>query len=132
MTLRNSVLRIAHPTDNLLIINKMYCKGLGFESLGEFEDHQGFSGVLIGHPQHSYHLEFTHHHGTTVGRAPTQDNLLVFYIPGKMAWQQQCLQMKAAGFIEVVSYNPYWDNTGKTLEDADGYRVVLALRGSPV
>ncbi len=33
--------------------------------------------------------------------------------------------MQEAGFSLVPSYNPYWDRTGKTFEDIDGYRVVL-------
>ena len=38
-------------------------------------------GVMRGHEGASYHLEFTRKRGHTAGRAPTQDNLLVFYIP---------------------------------------------------
>lgn len=128
MISRQAVLRIARPTDNIRIIAQMYQQGLGFELLGQFEDHQGFDGVIIGHPKHYYHLEFTHHRGARVGRAPTQDNLLVFYIPLGKEWQQQCEQMVKAGFAKVASYNPYWDETGSTFEDADGYRVVLARR----
>ena len=33
--------------------------------------------------------------------------------------------MIAAGFVQVESYNEYWDVVGKTFEDIDGYRVVL-------
>ena len=33
--------------------------------------------------------------------------------------------MAAAGFRPVASYNPYWDRSGRTFEDVDGYRVVL-------
>lgn len=128
MVSRQAVLRIARPTDNIRQIAQMYQQGLGFELLGQFEDHQGFDGVIIGHPTHHYHLEFTHHRGTWVGRAPTQDNLLVFYIPNAEEWQRQCEQMEQAGFVKVASYNPYWDQTGSTFEDADGYRVVLAKR----
>ena len=36
--------------------------------------------------------------------------------------------MIEAGFRPVPSYNPYWDQYGKTFEDPDGYRVVLANR----
>jgi hypothetical protein len=73
----------------------------------------------------SYHLEFTHHRGTTVGKAPTQDNLLVFYFTEPQVWTAYCEKMLAAGFEPVKSYNPYWDQLGKTFEDIDGYRVVL-------
>ncbi|CDM90100.1 VOC family protein [Xenorhabdus bovienii] len=119
------VLRIARPTDNLSTIKDMYCKGLQFTLLGEFRDHDNFDGVMLGHPNHSWHLEFTHHHNTSVGKAPTQDSLLVFYIEDESEWQKQSQLMQEAGFSLVPSYNPYWDRTGKTFEDIDGYCVVL-------
>ena len=125
MTSKNSILRIARSTDNLSTITSMYTKGLGFELLGEFHNHNGFSGSILGHPIHTYHLEFTHHIGTTVGKASTQDNLLVFYIAAKSLWSESCRNMIDAGFTVVKSYNPYWDIAGKTFEDIDGYRVVL-------
>jgi len=33
--------------------------------------------------------------------------------------------MLAAGFAPVASFNPYWDDRGRSFEDPDGYRVVL-------
>ncbi|HHL2559106.1 TPA: VOC family protein [Yersinia enterocolitica] len=123
-----SVMRVARPTNNLKLISEMYCRGLGFSELGSFADHQGFDGVILGHPHHAYHLEFTHHRGVQVGRAPTSDNLLVFYLPDEKQWHNQCQQMCTAGFCQVTSYNPYWDVSGKTFEDIDGYRVVLQQR----
>jgi hypothetical protein len=117
--------RVARPTDNLNDIARMYEDGLGFTRLGYFDDHQGFDGVMLGHPKAPYHLEFTHHRGTIVGRAPTQDNLLVFYYPDQKDWEKACSRMVSAGFEKVVSYNPYWDKLGATFEDLDGYRVVL-------
>ena len=72
MSIAKAVLRIARPTDRLQEIATLYCRGLGFERLGEFVDHQGFDGIMIGHPQHAYHLEFTQHRGVRVGQAPTQ------------------------------------------------------------
>ncbi|MCF7807059.1 MAG: VOC family protein [Candidatus Marinimicrobia bacterium] len=122
---KTATMRIARPTDNLPAITKMYMDGLGFTLLGSFEDHAGFDGSILGHEEHPYHLEFTHHKGTTVGQAPTQDNLLVFYIPDTDTWESSCEQMLKAGFNPVVSYNPYWGERGKTFEDVDGYRVVL-------
>ncbi|MGL5386601.1 MAG: VOC family protein [Serratia sp. (in: enterobacteria)] len=128
MDVANAVLRIARPTDHLTTIAEMYCQGLGFEQLGAFEDHQGFDGIMLGHPHHAYHLEFTHHRGVRVGRAPTQDNLLVFYLPEIASWRRGCDQMLASGFQLVPAYNPYWDVHGQTFEDLDGYRVVLQAR----
>ena len=120
-----STLRVARPTDNLAAIAAMYTEGLGFGLIGEFKDHAGFDGVILGHPGQAYHLEFTSQRGHRVGRAPTQDHLLVFYQPEQASWEEQCGRMIAAGFREMPSYNPYWGVHGRTFEDLDGYRVVL-------
>jgi catechol 2,3-dioxygenase-like lactoylglutathione lyase family enzyme len=125
---KTAKMRVARPTDNLAKITDMYINGLGFKLLGRFEGHNGFDGSIVGHEQHNYHLEFTHHKGTTVGKAPTQDNLLIFYFTDAHVWQICCEQMLAAGFVHVKSYNDYWDDVGKTFEDLDGYRVVLQNR----
>ena len=122
---RNSVMRVARPTDHLQEITMMYQLGLGFEIIGSFRDHKGFDGFILGHPNHSYHLEFTHHRGHTVGVAPSQDNLIVFYLPDKSDWDISRETMLKAGFVEVDSYNPYWDQSGCSFEDLDGYRIVL-------
>ena len=118
-------LRVARPTDNLQVIAKMYGQGLGLQVLAHFEDHAGFDGIMLGNAEMPYHFEFTHHRGHSVGKAPTQDNLLVFYIPDNHEWNECCQQMLAAGFKQVDSYNPYWNTSGRTFEDVDGYRVVL-------
>ena len=120
-----STMRVARPTDNLAAIAAMYAKGLGFAVLSEFNDHRGFDGVILGHPKQPYHLEFTSQRQHEVGKAPTKDHLLVFYIPDHANWEANCGQMISAGFREVPSYNPYWDLHGRTFEDMDGYRVVL-------
>lgn len=125
---KSAKLRIARPTDNLKAIADMYIKGLGFELLGSFEDHNGFDGAIIGHRAHNYHFEFTHHRGIKVGKAPTQDNLIVFYFADHETWEDNCKNMLKAGFKQVASYNDYWDVSGRTFEDLDGYRVVLQNR----
>jgi prolyl oligopeptidase len=125
---KSAILRVARPTDNLAKITEMYLNGLGFKLLGAFDAHNGFDGSIIGHEKHNYHLEFTYHKGGAVGRAPTKDNLLVFYFSDSVAWENCCAQMIAAGFVQVESYNEYWDVVGKTFEDIDGYRVVLQNR----
>ena len=79
-------LRVARPTNDLSETVKFYRDGLGFEILYEFRDHDGFDGVMLGHAGAAYHLEFTHKHGHAAGKAPTQDNLLVFYIPDPGEW----------------------------------------------
>ena len=125
---RSTTLRIARPTDRLDDVVRFYTEGVGLEVLGSFEDHEGFDGVMLGHPGATYHLEFTRRRGHAAGRAPTEDNLLVFYLPDPDAWQAAVDRMQAAGFAAVPAFNPYWDRHGRTFEDPDGYRVVL-VRG---
>ena len=118
-------LRVARPSNNLDAVVKFYRDGLGFTVLYEFTAHDGFDGVMLGQQGADYHLEFTRKLGHNAGRAPTKDNLLVFYLPDEADWRSAVDQMKRHGYRPVVSFNPYWDKKGKTFEDPDGYRVVL-------
>lgn len=118
-------LRITRPTDHLEEVVRFYEDGLGFERLDSFADHDGFDGVMLGKPGAAYHLEFTRKRGHVAGPAPTQDNLLVFYLPDAAEWQEAVNRMRTAGYEPVTSFNPYWDRTGRTFQDPDGYRIVL-------
>jgi len=118
-------LRVARPTNNLAAVLKFYRDGLGFEVLFEFKDHDGFDGVMLGHKGAAYHLEFTRKAGHDAGRAPTEENLLVFYLPSAVEWVRAVARMAATGYSAVRAFNSYWDKNGKTFEDPDGYRVVL-------
>ena|SRR5690348_16947588 len=119
------VLRVARPSDDLEALLRFYQQGLGLALLGHFENHEGFDGIMLGREGAPYHLEFTRARGHVVGRAPTPDNLLVFYLPGADEWKAAVQGMRDAGFEPVTSFNPYWDRGGVTFEDPDGYRVVL-------
>lgn len=128
---RDAVMRVARPTDNLEQITKMYAAGLGFESIGGFDGHGDFSGRMLGHPKHNYHLEFTTHCKDKAGRAPTLENLLVYYVPDDMEFAGVIDTISQSGFIKVDSFNPYWDGAAQTFEDVDGYRVVINNGTSP-
>jgi catechol 2,3-dioxygenase-like lactoylglutathione lyase family enzyme len=125
-------LRVARPTDDLAAVVRFYRDALGFEVLAEFRDHDGFDGVMLGHPGAGYHLEFTHKAGHPAGRAPTPDNLLVFYLPDAADWRTAVERMERAGHRAVPAFNPYWDRHGQTFEDPDGYRVVLQNASWPM
>lgn len=122
-------LRVARPTDNVEALVPFYKDGLGFNVLYQFKDHDGFDGVMLGGAGAPYHFEFTRAHGHAAGRAPTQDNLLVFYLPDASEWQAAIDRMEGAGFAPVPAFNPYWDQSGRTFEDPDGYRVVIQQAG---
>ena len=118
-------LRIARPTDDLEAVTRFYRDGLGFEVVSEFRDHDGYDGVMLGHPGAPYHLEFTRQAGHPAGRAPSREHLLIFYLSDAEAWRAAVARMEQAGHRQVPSDNPYWDKHGRTFEDPDGYRVVL-------
>ena len=123
--LLGKTLRIARPTDKLDEVVRFYTDGLGLQILDRFENHEGFDGVMVGLAGETYHFEFTHQQGHFVGRAPTQDNLIVFYLSDRSEWDRAVIKMNSIGYESVPSYNPYWDINGATFEDPDGYRVVL-------
>ncbi len=123
--LLSTKMRVARPTDDLEAVTRFYRDALGLTELFRFQDHDGFDGVMLGLPGAAYHLEFTHKRGHHVGRAPTADHLLVFYLPDEEQWCAAMARLADLGYTPVSSFNPYWDRDGRTFEDPDGYRVVL-------
>ena len=119
------ILRVARPTDDLERLIHFYYEGLGLEVLYRFADHDGFDGVMLGRRGAPWHLEFTRVRGHTAPRAPSQDHLLILYLPDRAEWETAVQRMQNAGYKPVPASNPYWDRNGLTFEDPDGYRVVL-------
>jgi catechol 2,3-dioxygenase-like lactoylglutathione lyase family enzyme len=125
MGLAGSTLRVARATDRMEELIAFYRDGLGFEILAAFEDHAGFDGVVLGARQAPYHLEFTRQRGHPPTATPDGETLLVFYLPDEDQWRAAVARLQARGVEAVPSQNPYWDRSGLTFEDPDGYRVVL-------
>ena len=123
--LSSARLRIARPTDRMRDVVTFYTNALGFSVLGKFEDHDGFDGVMLGHKESGYHLEFTTKRGEISGVAPSREHLLVFYLPDDGQWRETIDRIESIGLSPVKSFNPYWDRRGRTYEDPDGYRVVI-------
>ena len=117
--------RVARPTDRLAEVVRFYRDGLGLREIGSFTAHAGYSGVMLGLPGRDYHLEFTEHEHGSPCPAPTKDNLLVFYIPDAAVIERLVARLGAMGYPPVPPENPYWQAKGVTIEDPDGWRVVL-------
>lgn len=117
--------RVARPTDKIKEIEKFYCEGVGLEKIGSFSGHRGYVGIMIGLPDTGYHLEFTEHIEGSPCPAPTKDNLLVLYIPNRSTIQRITERLLQMGYPEVEPENQYWAEKGVTIEDPDGWRLVL-------
>ena len=118
-------LRIARPTDQLEAVTRFYRDGLGLPVIGQFEDHDGYDGVMLGLPDVGVHLEFTRHRLGSPGAAPSQDNLLVLYAQGGSDLKRFEDSFARIGALPVKPENPYWQGKSLTFQDPDGWRVVI-------
>jgi catechol 2,3-dioxygenase-like lactoylglutathione lyase family enzyme len=119
--------RIARPTDRLDEVVRFYRDGLGLAEIDRFEDHDGFSGVMLGLPGADHHLEFTTHVDGSPGSAPSAENLLVLYFDSAAEAAAVAERLAGIGHDPVPPANPFWEKVGAvTVEDPDGWRVVLA------
>jgi hypothetical protein len=101
---------VARPSDDLDAVVRFYRGGLGLDVLAEFKDHDGFDGVMLGRQGAAFHLEFTRKAGHPAGKAPTEDNLLVFYLAERAAWQQAVDRLVRHGYrvgASVKSTHPF-------------------------
>ena len=77
-------LRVARPSDDLEAVVRFYRDGLGFDVLYEFRDHDGLrrrhARSAVGRRGTSSSRA---RRGHRAGRAPTEDNLLVLYLPDR-------------------------------------------------
>ncbi|MBA8815852.1 putative glyoxalase superfamily protein PhnB [Microbacterium halimionae] len=58
---------------------------------------------------------------------PTEEDLLVLYLAEPID-DALVARIEAAGGVAVDARNPYWNENGVTVEDPDGYRLVLSTR----
>jgi catechol 2,3-dioxygenase-like lactoylglutathione lyase family enzyme len=119
-----AAVRFARPTDRLDEVLRFYEDGLGLRRIDSFEDHAGYSGVMLGLPGEEVHLELTTHEEGSAGPAPTRDNLLVLYMTDRGAIAEIEARMRSLGHEPVEPENPYWAGD-LTFEDPDRWRVVL-------
>ena len=119
--------RIARQTARLDEVVRFYRDGLGLPEVARFDDHDGYSGVMLDVPGTGAHLEFT----ATDHLSPPQphvEDLVVLYVGSRNAVDRL---IASSGASPVPSANPYWDGVGVTIEDPDGFRVVLVAGSWP-
>ena len=117
--------RIARPSRDPAVAGQFYVRALELQVLASFTDHAGFDGVIVGRPGWPCHLEFTRHRSHAAIPCPTEEDLLVVYLPDRSRWMAAAQRIRDTGARSVSSNNPYWSERGITFEDPDGYRLVL-------
>ena len=113
--------RFARHTGSLDSVVQFYRDGLGLPELGRFTGHDGYDGVFLALPGTDAHLEFTTG-GEHAGPAPHPETLLVLYLGTQDAVDEA---VRRSGADPVPPANPYWAANGVTIEDPDGWRVIL-------
>jgi ribosomal protein S18 acetylase RimI-like enzyme len=116
-----SALRVARHTERLDELVAFYRGGLGLTEIGGFRDHDGYDGVFLELPGTGAHLEFTAG-GDEGAPTPHPESLLVLYMGDDASVAEVVARV---GAEPVAPANPYWAAHGVTLEDPDGFRVVL-------
>ena len=118
--------RVARPTDRLADVVEFYCGDLGLPELYRSTDDDGYQVVMVGLPGEKYHLEFTSHINGSPGRAPTDENLLVFYFATEAQMLNVIERLGDCGHEPVELDNPWWREHGAVaFADPDNWRIVL-------
>jgi len=116
--------RIARPTRDLQAAVAFY-ELLALPVLSSFEDHDGYSGVILGLPGASRQLELVSREGLVP--SPTSEDQLVLYLGSTDRVAEHAARIHAAGFEPAAAPNPYWARNGAVcFVDPDGYWLVLS------
>ncbi|MFI9778552.1 VOC family protein [Streptomyces sp. NPDC051956] len=122
--------RIARPSRDLEAAELFWITGLGLDVLyrhasdGTSDDH---SLLMAGWPDAAWHLELVNDPAAPVEPRPTAEDLLVIYL-GEPVPDSLVERLERHGGKRVPAHNPYWDTWGVTIQDPDGYLLVLSTR----
>lgn len=118
-------MRVAWQTDRLAECARFYGELLGLVTLGRFDDHAGYDGILFGLPGSDVQLELTSHRAGSPAAPSAGDDLLVLYLEAQEAATAVARRCAEAGVDPVAPENPYWDGRAIVVPDPDGRLVVL-------
>jgi catechol 2,3-dioxygenase-like lactoylglutathione lyase family enzyme len=113
----------ARPARDLARSTRFYRDLVGLPSLGGFENHDGYDGVFFALPGGA-ELELTA--GPARPAPSTDEDLLVLYVQTPAQVAAIGARLTAAGVTRIPNRNPYWNRSGLTFLDPDGYRLVIA------
>ncbi|MFE0812754.1 VOC family protein [Streptomyces sp. NPDC058794] len=127
----HSRIRIARPSRDLGAAERFWVRGLGLGVVWRSEggpEPGGHDLLMVGWPDADWHLELVCEPDRPVEPRPTEEDLLVIYVDGPVP-DDLVTRLEEHGGRRVPSPNPYWNRWGVTIEDPDGYRLVLCERG---
>jgi catechol 2,3-dioxygenase-like lactoylglutathione lyase family enzyme len=117
--------RVARPTGDLERARAFYRDAVELPVLSSFDDHAGYSGVILGVPDATHQLELVFHH--EVEPSPTSEDQLVLYLGSAAAVTDRAARIEAAGYEPQLPPNPYWTHEGAiAFVDPDGYWLILS------
>ena len=118
------VFRYARHTEDLLRMELFYTRVVGLDKLGEFENHQGYNGIILGLAGIDWQLEFT-----TSSQKPQRkfddDDTLVFYLRTEDEFIGARKRIADSGVSTEIPRNPYWSANGIMISDPDGHHVIF-------
>lgn len=127
-------IRIARPSKSLAAAERFWTDGLGLHVLWRTSPGEHVEGghqlLMLGWKNAAWHLELVevpNDDGADLQPRPTEEDLLVLYLEGPVE-VTQVENLVNAGGKKVNAKNPYWNTWGVTIEDPDGYRLVLCQR----
>lgn len=119
--------RYARHTNNLQALIEFYTEIIGLTILGNFENHDNYTGVFLGFKGDHWHLEFTVSNDSAI-HLPDPDDLLVFYVDTESK-MNEIVNLAIASSIKIAKpKNPYWQTNGAQLIDPDGFGIVISVR----
>ncbi|MCS0635650.1 VOC family protein [Streptomyces sp. LP05-1] len=126
----SSHIRVARPCRDLAAAERFWSGGLGLRVV-----HRDPGGrrpgehalLMLGWPEAGWHLELVHEAAHPVEPRPTEEDLLVVCLAEPVP-AGLVARLEEYGGRQVASPNPYWNEWGVTIEDPDGYRLVLCAR----
>jgi len=122
-------LRLARHTNQLQKIKSFYIDVLGFELIGEFNDHDNYNGIFLSKDNSEWHLEFTES-SIQANHKFDEDDLMVFYADSIKELNLIKRTLTNKGVNKIKAQNPYWNMNGFMLKDPDGYRIVFSVRNN--
>ncbi|KAF2506757.1 VOC family protein [Flavobacterium zhairuonense] len=118
-------LRVARHTDDLKKIEDFYVNVLGFEQLGEFQNHNNYNGIFIGKSGLEWHFEFTQSNNKAK-HTFDEDDVVVLYPKSILDYNNLISKIEHHNISTITAANPFWNENGKMIQDPDGYRIVIS------